>query len=686
MKRRVRLMGFAAGLALAVVAGGLVLAQTDPQKTSLAAPRMGAWGFDLAGRDTAAAPGEDFYKAVAGVYTDKLVIPADRTRWGSFDALGDLSDARSRAVIEKAAANPKGNKDAVQIGTLYNSFMDEKTVDALGAKPLAGDLATVKAANTKAKMATLMGKSSATFFSGVFAAYVGDDQKVPDSTAAFISTAGLGMPDRDYYLKPNFAAQKQSYRDYMAATLKAIGWADPDKSADAVVAFETQIAEVSWTRAEQRDDVKMYNAKSPAELAALAPGFPWTEFLAAEGLSGQKRLVVNQVTAFPKIAAIYDATPMATLQAWQAFNVADSASPYLSKDFSDRRFNFRGKTLSGQPEQQPRWKRAVGLTGGVLGESVGKLYVAEYFTPQAKAEMVKLVDNLRVALRGRIERLDWMSPATKAEALTKLRKMNVKIAYPDKWRDYSKYLVKSGDLYGNIERGSAYEWAYQLNKLGKPVDRMEWGMTPQTVNAYFDPPKNEIVFPAAILQPPFFDPMADPAVNYGGIGAVIGHEITHAFDDQGRQSDADGQLRDWWTPQDAERFAVQAKKLGAQYAAFEPLPGLHINPELTMGENIADMGGVLIAYDAYKLSLGGKTAPVLDGYTGDQRFFLAWAQVWRGKVRDERLKQSLVTDPHSPSYFRANGGVRNSDAFYAAFNIKPGDKMYVTPADRVRIW
>jgi len=682
MKHRVRLMSFAAGLVLAACAGGLVLAQTDP----LAAPRMGPWGFDLAGRDTTVSPGEDFYRHAAGAYTDTLVIPSDRTRWGSFDALAELASARSRAIIEKAAASPGGSPEAAQIGTLYNSFMDEKAIEALGAKPLAADLAAVKAANTKARMATLMGKSSATYFSSFFAAYVTDDQKTPGRSVAFLTQAGLGMPVRDYYLEANFAAQKQSYRDYVAATLKAIGWADAERNADAIVAMETEIARVSWTGAEQRNDVKMYNPRSPEELEALAPGFPWQAFLAAEGLGGQKRLIAGEITAFPKIAAIYDGAPIAVLQAWQAFQVTDSASPYLSKAFADRRFDFRGKALSGQLEQQPRWKRAVAATGGNLGEAVGKLYVKAYFTPEAKAEMETLVANLRAALKVRIERLDWMSPATKAEALTKLSRMNVKIAYPDKWRDYSAFAVRKGDLYGNIARGIAFEWAHSLDKLNKPVDRDAWEMTPQTVNAYFSPAKNEIVFPAAILLPPFFDPAADAAVNYGGIGAVIGHEITHGFDDQGRQSDADGQLRDWWTAEDASRFEVQAKKLGAQYAAYEPLPGMRINPDLTMGENIADMGGVLIAYDAYKLSLSGKEAPVIDGLTGDQRFFMAWAQVWRGKIRDEALKQRLVTDSHSPNYFRANGGLRNSDAFFNAFGIKPGDKMYLAPADRVRIW
>ena len=678
--KKVRLMAFAAGTVIAAAAG-FALAQTDP----LAAPRMGTWGYDLSSRDTKTAPGEDFYRFAEGTYTDKLEIPADRTRWGSFDVLRELSDARSRAVIENAAAHPKAG-EAAQIGNLYSSFMDEAAVNARGAKPLAADLARIRAANTKVKMATLMGQAQRGYTSSIFGAYVTDDQKRPGRYTAVLGQAGLGLPDRDYYLQPSFAKQKAAYRDYVEQTLTRIGWADAAKNADAIVAFETEIAKVSWTRAEQRDDNKMYNARSPAQLARQAPGFPWKAFLNAEGLGGQQRLVVGEVTAFPKIADLYDKAPMATLQAWQAFTTADNAAAYLSKDFTDAAFQFHGKTLSGQPEQRPRWKRAVSTVDGNLGEALGKLYVKAYFTPQAKADMEHLVGNLKVALKARIEKLDWMSGATKAEALNKLAKMNVKIAYPDKWRDYSKLVVKKGDLYGNIQHSISFEWSYQLGKLNRPVDKAEWEMFPQTVNAYYNGAKNEIVFPAAILQPPFFDPQADLAVNYGGIGAVIGHEITHAFDDEGRHSDARGQLRDWWTKEDADRFEVQAKKLGAQYSAVEPVAGGHINGELTMGENIADMGGVLIGMEAYHLALGGKPAPVIDGYTGDQRFFLAWAQVWRGKTREDTLRQRLVTDPHSPDQWRAKLTVRNSDAFYDAFGIKPGDKMYVAPADRVRIW
>jgi putative endopeptidase len=680
-----KLAPLALGAGLAVAAVTWVAAQTLGASDPLTAQRMGSWGYDTTGGDKTVAPGDDFYRYAAGGWTDKLEIPADRTRWGSFDVLLEVSNARAQAIIE-AAGGQAGSPAARQVGDYYTSFMDEAAVEALGAKPLARDLAAIRAADTRPKIAALMGRVADTFHGGFFAPFIADDQKVPGRYAVYLSQAGLGLPDRDYYLAPQFAAQRTAYRDYIARTLRLVGWADAGARADEILALETRIAEASWTLAERRDDLKMYNPKTPAELQALAPGFPWDAYLKAAGLGEHPRFVVGEVTAFPKIAAIFGETPIPTLQAWQAFTTTDSASPYLSKAFVDSRFDFRGKTLSGQPENRPRWKRAVASTDDHLGESVGRLYVEKYFPPESKAQMEALVKNLLVAMKGRIERLDWMSAETKKEALTKLSKMNVKIGYPNKWRDYSGLRIARGDLYGNVERGLAFDWDYQRGKLSKPVDRDEWFMTPQTVNAYFSPTKNEIVFPAAILQPPFFDPLADPAVNYGAIGAVIGHEITHAFDDQGRQSDGEGQLRDWWTTSDAALFGTQADRLKRQYEAFEPLPGLHINGSLTMGENIADLGGVLVAYDAYMASLGGKPAPVIDGYTGAQRFFLAYAQVWRGKIRDDALRQQLVSDPHSPGVFRANGTVRNVDAWYAAFDVKPGQKMYVAPEDRVRIW
>ena len=674
------------GLSVAAMAATAAATSTPPPAASTKAERMGPWGYDLSGRDLSVKPGDDFFRYANGSYMDKLQIPADRTNWGSFIALRDLSDTRSRAVIEKAAATRNATGEAQQIGALYNSFMNEKAVEALGAKPLAADLARVKAAKTRDALAGLMGRNSGGFGTSLFAGYIGQDQKDTSKYAFYLFQNGLGLPDRDYYLTDQFKDKKAAYRAYIARTLKLAGWADPEKHADAILAFETKVAEASWSKVQQRDSNANYNPTTIAQLSKDVPGFPWTAYMQGAGVGDVQNVVVGEKGAFPKLAAVYAETPIDTLQAWQAFHVVDQASPYLSKAFVDSNFAFKGKTLTGQPELRARWKRGTSVVADNLGEAVGKLYVEAYFPPESKAKMESLVGDLKVALKARLEKLDWMTPETKAKALAKLAAFNVKIGYPDKWRDYNGLVMKPTDLYGNVERSAAFEWAFQVHKLKGPVDRQEWGMTPQTVNAYYDPTMNEIVFPAAILQPPFFDPDADPAVNYGGIGAVIGHEITHGFDDQGRQYDADGSLRDWWQPEDAKKFEAQTKKLGDLYSSFEPLPGAHVNGDLTMGENLADLGGVLVALDAYHLSLGGKPAPVIGGLTGDERFFLGFAQIWRGKTRDDALRQRLVSDPHSPEYFRVVGTLRNVDAWYETFGVKPGDKMYVAPENRVHIW
>jgi putative endopeptidase len=502
----------------------------------------------------------------------------------------------------------------------------------------------------------------------------------------YLSQGGLGLPDRDYYLTPQFAAQKAAYRDYIARTLRMVNWPNADAAADAIVALETSIAQVSWSKVDQRDDEKMYNPRTKAEIAAMAPGFDWTAFFREADLGGVDRVVVGEITAIPQIAAIFAAADVPTLQAWQAFTTIDSAAPYLSKRFVDNHFDFRSKTLNGVPEQRVRWKRGVAAVENALGESVGKMYVEKYFPPEYKREMETLVENLRVAMRKRIEANDWMGPGTKAEALKKLAAMGVKIGYPDKWRDYSALKISPDDLFGNMERSVAYEWAYDVERLDEPVDEDEWYMTPQTVNAYYDPIKNEIGFPAAFLQPPNYDPKADLAVNYGGIGATIGHEITHGFDDSGRRYDAEGRLNNWWTEADAARFTERAKVLGAQFSAFEPFPGMRVNGELTMGENIADLGGLIIAYEAYKTALGGKAPPVIDGLTGDQRFFLAYAQSWLTKRRDDAVKQQLVSDPHAPEIYRTNGPVMNMVEWQRAFGVKPGDPMFIPPERMARIW
>lgn len=651
-----------------------------------AAPRMGTWGFDMAGRDTATAPGKSFFKYANGGYVEHLQIPADRSRFGAFDVLQELSQNRMRAVLDQAAADPQATGDRAKVGMLYRSFMDEPKLEALGAKPLQADLAPVRAAKDKSELARLMGQGQLGFGGSFFGPAISDDAKEPMRYAVYLGQAGLGLYNRDYYLKPEFAAKKAAYEAYVAQMLTMAGWPEPKAAAKAIVAMETEIAEVSWPIEDRRDDSKTYNPMSVAELATFAPGFDWNAYLAGAKLQGVPRVILQENTAFPKIAAIYAKTPIETLKAWQAFSIVDQAAPYLSGAFDKAHFEFREKTLQGQPMQKARWKRGVGLVDSQMGEALGKLYVAEYFPPESKAKMLVLVDDLRGAMKARIEKLDWMSAPTKAKALEKLSKFNVKIGYPDKWRDYSALAINDGDLYGNVTRAVAFDWTYQVDRLNQPVDRAEWGMTPPTVNAYYHPTRNEIVFPAAILQPPFFDPEGDPAVNYGGIGGVIGHELTHGFDDQGRKSDGDGRLTDWWAPEDAAKFDARAAMLGKQYSAFEVLPGAHVNGAMTMGENIADLGGLLLALDAYHASLKGQPAPVIDGMTGDQRVFLGWAQVWRGKLREDRLRQLLATDVHAPIEARVDVPVRNIDAFYKSFGVKPGDPMYVAPEARARIW
>ena len=666
--------------ALSLFASGAMAAD------DLASPKYGTWGFDLSGRDLAAKPGDDFFRFADGTGLDKLTIPADRARYGNFDVLAELSQKRVRAVIEGAPANAPLTTDAGKIGAFYRAFMDEKRVESLGVAPLQAELAAVRKATTKREMAALMGRSPKSFASAIFGLHISPDDKDPNRYAVSLGQAGLGLPDRDYYSEASFAEKKAAYEVYVAKMLGLVGWPQPAENAKAIVAFETKIAAASWSRAERRDADKVYNPMTPAEIAAYAPGFDWTVFLANSDLGKVQRIIVNEKTAIPKLAAIFAETPIATLQAWQAFNIADSAAAYLPDRFVQARFEFRSKTLSGQPELQARWKRAVGAVEGGMGEAVGREYVARYFPPAAKAKMEALVTDLRAAFKARLEKIDWMTPLTKAAALDKLAKYNVKIGYPSKWRDYSKLTLKPDDLVGDIIRSGSFEWDYEVGRLDKPVDRADWGMTPQTVNAYNDPVMNEVVFPAAILQPPFFDPDADPAVNYGAIGGVIGHEMTHGFDDQGRKYDATGKLQSWWSDADVTAFETRAAKLVIQYMAFQPLPGSHVNGSLTLGENIADLGGLLLGLDAYHLSLGGKPAPVIDGLTGDQRVFLGWAQVWREKRRDDSLRQQVVVDPHSPAQYRVNGVMRNVDAWYDAFGVKPGDKLYVAPADRVRIW
>lgn len=672
------------GLDSAFVDGAPAVGRID----GVEAPSFGTWGFDMAGRDTSVSPGDDFFRFANGAFLDALEIPSDRTSYGAFNMLRELSDNRMMALVQEfvAAENLDPASDEGKVANLYRSYMDTARIEALDVQPLLPMLAEIRGLDSHEAVARHMGETAGDFGGALFGAAIFDDAKAPQAHAVYLFQAGIGLPDRDYYLSDRFATQRAAYQAYVAEMLEMVGWDDPAAAAEAIVALEHRLAEAHWTRVESRDDDKTYNPMSVAELEAAAPGFAWRAYFQGAGFGDHDRYIATQNTAFPTMAAIFADTPLETLRAWQAFHTTDQAAPFMAARFSDAQWRFRSHVLGGQPEQRPRDKRAVSFAEGGLGEALGRAYVARWFPAESRAQMEELVGNLRLAMANRIRGLTWMSDETRERALEKLEKFTVKIGYPDRWRDYSGLEVAADDLFGNRRRVMAFNWAYRLGKLNQPVDRSEWGMTPQTVNAYYSSTKNEIVFPAAILQPPFFDPDADPAVNYGGIGGVIGHEIGHGFDDQGRKSDGDGVLRDWWTPQDAERFIAQTEILGAQYDQFEPLPGFRVNGGLTMGENIGDLAGVTLALEAYRLSLNGAESPVLDGTTGDQRVFYGWAQVWRGKYRDAAMQNMVATDPHSPPQFRVIGPMRNIDDWYEAFGVEPGDAYYLAPEDRVRLW
>ena len=675
--------------------------------TSLEAPRMGPWGFDAAGMDKATKPGDDFFSYSSGTWEKTATIPADRARYGAFDRLRELSDLRVKHLVETITAAGEAGKigsddpiarDRAKIAVWFQTYMDEAKIEELDAKPIQPLLEEITAIGSHSQLAAYMGRRSGLVGASLVGVSVGDDSKNPDYTTVYMGQSGLGL-SREFYLQDSFRPQKEAYQKYVAQMLEMSGWAaKTGKTAEELaavhVAFETKLAEAHWSRAESRNRDKTYNPYSFAELQKLAPDFDWKAYfseaslLEGDAIKAGDRVVISQNTAIPKLTRVFAETDIATLQTWAAFHLVDESAGLLSKRFVEAAFNFRSKFLNGVPEQRARVKRAVSSVEGALGEAIGREYVASYFPAEHKQQMEVLVGNLKLAMRDRIGKLEWMTPETRAAALTKLEKFNVKIGYPTKWRDYSGLEVVPGDLFGNAMRSAAFGRAYNLSKLGKKVDKLEWGMTPQTVNAYYSSTRNEIVFPAAILQPPFFDPQADAAINYGAIGGVIGHEITHGFDDQGRKSDGDGVLRDWWTSEDATKFEAQAAVLGAQYEAFEfaEVPGVRINGRLSMGENIADLGGVLLALDAYKIALAGKEPEVIDGFSGTQRVFLGWAQVWRTMQRPDALRQQLVNGPHSPGRIRALAPLRNVDAWYEAFNIEPGDKLYVPPEKRVRIW
>jgi len=664
--------------AMPAVAQGPATATAAATSTVPAKARLGAWGFDLTGIDTSVKPGDDFEKYASGKWLARTQIAPDKPEVSSFYDLFDLSQEQLKDLITKAPADSK-------YGALYKSMMDEAAVETAGLTPLKADLAKIEAIKTKAEMARYMGTTDGHFGSSLFGFYVQPDTADASVNALNLLQAGLGMPNRDYYLSDQFKPQREAYRAYIERTFRNIGRPNAAAAADRVMAFEMEVAKRHWPTADRRDVDKTTNPISSAKLATYAPGFQWASFFTGAKIAPQKRLNLNENTAIRDLAALYAKTPLATLKEWEAFHTADQASPYLNKAMVDSRFDYV-KTISGVQEQRPRWKRAVGLVDGSLGELVGQDYVAKYFPPSSKAKMVELIGNLKAAMADRIKNNSWMSQSTKTAALEKLAKMDVMVGYPDKFRDYSALQIDPNDLYSNVSRAQAFNAAYALEDLGKPVNHKKWGMNPQEVNAYNGGGENKIVFPAGILQAPFFDPNADDAVNYGAIGGVIGHEISHGFDDQGRKYDATGAVRDWWTAEDNKRFNAEAKVFGDQYAKFEPVKGAFLNPALTMGENVADFAGVQVALDAYHRSLGGKPAPVIDGLTGDQRFFLAWAQIYREKQREDALRSQVTTDPHSPGRFRVIGPLPNIQAWYDAFGITPDNAMYIPPEKRAHIW
>ncbi|MFM7028659.1 MAG: M13 family metallopeptidase [Chakrabartia sp.] len=675
----------AAALALATLGvSNAALAETVAPS---AAPQFGTWGIDLQGMDKSVKPGDDFYKFVNGTWDANTEIPADRSSWGGFGVLRDLSDQRTRAIIEDSAKQnaPKGSV-AQKVGDFYASFMDEAGIEARGIEPVKPMLAKVDALQTRDDLARALAESARLGMGSPVEIGVELDLKDNSKYAVYVGQGGLGMPDRDYYLVDNdrFKETRAKYKTYIADTLKLAGFADAEARAAAIYALEEKIAKGHWTQAESRQIDKMYNPANVATLDKDYPGFGWANYLKAASLDAQPQIILTQPSAIKAATALVASEPMDVWKDYLRFHMLSDAAPLLNKAFVDLNFGW-AKTLSGTPKLKDRWKRGVDLVNGSMGEAVGEIYVARYFPPEAKAKADELVRNLVKAMDARLANLSWMAPETKVKARAKLAAFRPKIGYPDKWRDYSALSVDRGDVWGNVVRATEFEYQRQIGKLGKPVDRDEWLMTPQTVNAYANPLMNEIVFPAAILQPPFFDPKADDAVNYGGIGAVIGHEISHHFDDQGRKFDMNGNLADWWTKEDVTRFDALAKRVVDQYGSYEPLPGKKVNGELTLGENIADLAGATIAYDAYKMSLNGKKPKKIDGYTADQRFYLGFGQIWRNKYREPILLQQLTTDPHTPGNFRPYV-VRNFDVWYQAFKVKPGEKLYLKPEDRAHIW
>ncbi|MAD52583.1 M13 family metallopeptidase [Idiomarina sp. UBA3162] len=646
-------------------------------------------GIVLENFDKSARPQDDLNQYVNGAWMEKTEIPDDRSSVGSFFDLRERNQERLHKIIEKSAnMEAAAGTNERKVGDFFNAYMDVETLNELGAKPIQSDLESINAIDSYESVAEYFAHMSRMSTSIPFGFYVYPDAKDPQTNAMYVSQSGLGLPDREYYLsdEDKFKEFRTAYVEYISDVMEMAGVDNAEAAAERVLELETKLAEAQWTRVESRNADKTYNKMTASEVDELLGSFDFSRYLSAANLSDVDNMVIRQPSYFEKLGEMFTDVDLQTWKDYLSFKVINDAASILSEDFSNRRFAFYGTTLRGIPEQEPRWKRGVDATNSVLGEVLGQVYVKEYFPPEAKEKMEGLIENLRAAYADSIQGLDWMTDETKEKALEKLAKFDPKVGYPNEWRDYSDLDISSTDLVGNYKAYAEFNYNEEIEKIGGPVDEEDWGMTPQTVNAYYSPVRNEIVFPAGILQPPFFDMNAEMAVNYGGIGAVIGHEMGHGFDDQGSKYDGEGNLNSWWTDADREAFDKRGKALSAQYSAYEPIEGVNINGDLTLGENIGDLAGLTIAYEAYMKSLDGEQAPVMDGFTGPQRVFIGWAQVWRGKYREDAIRQQVLSDPHSPAEYRVNGTVVNVPAFYEAFDVKPGDELYVAPENRVTIW
>ncbi|WP_442509675.1 M13 family metallopeptidase [Novipirellula sp. SH528] len=665
----------------------MISAPLYAQQTEAASPSTVS-GIDKSLFGENVSPGENFYQYANQKWLETTQIPGDKSDYGIFTVLNDMTREQVRTLIEASAAEQSAKGSAAQkVGDLYRSVIDVQARNKAGITPIQPFAAMVDAAESKQDLAAVLGKLLRNGVYGPFAIFVGVDAKKSDQYTVYASQSGLTLPDRDYYLEdePRYVELREQLKVYIRDMLSQFG-AVTDAEVESVYQIERAIAEAQWSKTENRDPDKTYNAMTAEELAQKLSSFAWSEYANAAGVEDQDKFVVRQPSYIDAFAKQFANTDLAAWKSYLKFQLIDAYASDLSESLEQRHFDFHSTAISGITEQEPMWKRAVNTTSGVLGELVGQVYVEEHFKPEAKKRMNELVENLKRAFSKRIESRDWMSEGTKKQAIEKLGLFTTKIGYPDEWKDYSKLSIVPDSLASNIIASANFEHERELKKLGGPIDRNEWHMTPQTINAYYNPTMNEIVFPAAILQPPFFNMAADDAVNYGAIGAVIGHELSHGFDDKGSKYDGKGNLRMWWTPSDREEFERRAAVLAKQYSEFEPVKGNFVNGDLTLGENIGDLGGLSLAYEAYHLSLDGQPAPVIDGLTGDQRFFLGWSQIWRRLYREQELLKRLITDPHSPSEYRVNGIVRNMDAWYKAFDVKPNDPLYLPPEERVRIW